>query len=211
MKLFFKFICLINIALILKEEILLKKLILLLMILLLTVAAILTGCSPKKDSQNKESNSSQQLEQKTTEDENTKEINPTTPKDTMLPKDLSTIMGIDYKEVQKQKGSGEEEYMDETLIGLTYNEKWFGWDEKVQATYGLGDDAKKNQITSISFEFSEGTDDTKLIEQISKYLGDGKKHEGGETSNYYIEWEQNGVQYYLEDYGYLVMSIQKTQ
>lgn len=49
------------------------------------------------------------------------------PKDTMLPKDSSTIIGIDYKEVQNQKGSGKGKYMGETLINLTYNEKWFAW------------------------------------------------------------------------------------
>ncbi|WZL74368.1 hypothetical protein QBE52_06415 [Clostridiaceae bacterium 35-E11] len=129
----------------------------------------------------------------------------------MLPEDVSLILGKNYKELQKQKGLGEKEYMGEALIGLIYEEKWFDWNEKVKATYGIGDGPTKDQITSINFEFAKGTDDDQLIEQISKYLGEGEKHEGGETNNYYIVWKQDDVFYYLTGYDYLVMSVYKEE
>ena len=178
-----------------------KKWIILSMVLLTVTATILTGCNTEKGTDSQKTKITTNIEQ-------------TAKKEVILPKNLSSIWGKTYDELQKQKGVGEEEYTEGTtekyLSAIKYNEQWFNWNEKVKATY-IGNSPNEDKIIEVILNFPKGTNRDKLINQISTYLGEANENNGGEGSAYSAQWEKDDLSYYLEDYGYLEMYINKKQ
>lgn len=178
-----------------------KKWIILLIILSIFATTILIGCSADK-------------EITSTEPQVSKEVNQTSKKESILPKDLSNIFGKTYNELKNEKGNGKEEYLYngdiKYLSSLTYNENWFNWNEKVQATY-IGNSPDEDKIIDIILRFPDGTDRDKLIKNISKYLGKAQEKDGGECCKYSAQWEKDDLSYFIADYGYLEMYINKKQ